>query len=48
MHNAAHLVTLKRCSLYKQSRSERWYARSKMDDETWYRIATKELETAKS
>ena len=30
--------------------SERWYARIKMDDGTWYRVATKkiELETAKS
>ena len=50
MHNATHEVIPKRCSLYKQPRSERWYARIKMDDGTWYRVATKEieLEAAKS
>ena len=36
MPNAAHTVIPKRCSLYKQSRSERWYARIKIDDGTWY------------
>ena len=44
MHNATHEVIPKRCSLYKQPRSERWYARIKMDDGTWYRVATNELE----
>ena len=44
MHNATHLVIPKLCSLYKQPRSTRWYARIKMDDGTWYRVATNELE----
>jgi len=44
MHTATHIVIPKLCSLYKQKRSERWYARIKMDDGTWYRVATKELE----
>ena len=44
MPKAANEVIPKLCSLYKQSRSQRWYARIKMDDGTWYRIATKELE----
>tara|TARA_B110000046_G_scaffold20189_1_gene19152 strand:+ start:31 stop:177 length:147 start_codon:yes stop_codon:yes gene_type:complete len=48
MQNATHAVIPKCCSLNKQPRSERWYARIKMDDEIWYRVATKELETAKS
>jgi hypothetical protein len=50
MHNATHVVIPKRCSLDKQPRSKRWYARIKMDDGTWYRVVTKEieLETAKS
>ena len=50
MHNATHEVIPKRCSLYKQPRSERWYARIKMDDGNWYSVVTKELEleTAKS
>jgi hypothetical protein len=50
MHNATYAVIPKRCSLFKQPRSERWYARIKMDDGAWYRVATKklELETIKS
>ena len=44
MHNATHVVIPKLCSLYKQPRSTRWYARIKMDDGTWYRVATNELE----
>ena len=50
MHNATHVVIPKLCSLYKQPRSTRWYARIKMDNGTWYRVATKklELEAAKS
>ena len=44
MRNAANEVIPKLCSLYKQTRSPRWYARIKMNDGTWYRVATKELE----
>ncbi len=44
MQKAIHEVIPKLCALYKQPRSERWYVRIKMDDGTWYRVATKELE----
>ena len=39
MHNATHAVIAKRCSLYKQRRSKRWYARIKMDDVASKRLA---------
>jgi hypothetical protein len=44
MRKATHEVIPNLCSLYKQPRSERWYARIKLDDGSWYRVATKELE----
>lgn len=47
--SAAHQVIPKRCSLYKQPRSDRWYARIKLNDGSWYRVATGEtdLESAR-
>ena len=43
------VVVPNRCTLYQQTRSTRWYCRIKMEDGTWYRIATQkfELERAK-
>jgi hypothetical protein len=48
MKKAAHTVVPKRCSLYKQARSDKWYARIKLDSGEWYRVSTEveDLESA--
>ena len=48
MRTATHSVIPNKCSLYKQPRSARWYARIKLENGEWYRTSTGETELAEA
>lgn len=41
---ASHTVIPKKCSLYKQARSDRWWCRVKLDNGKWHRATTGETD----
>ena len=44
----SRVVLQDRCTLYQQSGTAKWYCRIKLEDGTWYRLATNEIEISKA
>ena len=44
----SRVVFQDRCTLYQQSGTTKWYCRIKLEDGTWYRLATNEIELSKA